>query len=510
MSTVNANIRPGGFTTAQFTANAAVVLLDRQIVYCTDGADKGKYKLGDGVTALSALTFYGGVSSSGLTVGTSAITGGTNTRILYNNNGVLGEYSVTGTGTTAVLSTSPTFTTSIFSPIVYGGAGSGGTIQIDSTSHGTKGTITFGTSSSSNKHLFYCTSNTGSILIAPMSGAGTQAALYMNVLPGSESSTNYVLNYDGNQNFNSQTDGLILKTTGASRLTIQSGNTTSADHFLWNPASRTALTASANVKIFRVATSTQTWATGAVATVYNSWFETQTIAAAGASTFTNVYNLFVEAATAGTNATITNNYALGISGSASVTNGSVIVFPTTIEGVTIKRRSSTANCLTIGADASTRASFDVNNSDYMFNINSVEHFKIRANAIAGLSNSFIFSAPSNTGQGATLEATGYLYNSYSRQWATGDITTQRERWYKTVTYTAVGASVITNAYGAYFEAPTASTNIIITNNYAAGFSGNINIIGTPYVSGVAGVDGSFTTVDGKTVTVTKGIITSIV
>jgi len=50
------------------------------------------------------------VSSSGLTVGTTTITGGTNTRILYNNNGVVGEYAVTGTGTTAVLGTSPTIT----------------------------------------------------------------------------------------------------------------------------------------------------------------------------------------------------------------------------------------------------------------------------------------------------------------------------------------------------------------------------------------------------------------
>lgn len=39
---------------------------------------------------------------------------------------------------------------------------------------------------------------------------------------------------------------------------------------------------------------------------------------------------------------------------------------------------------------------------------------------------------------------------------------------------------------------------------------NVNIIGTPHVSGVAGVDETFTTVDGKTVTVSKGLITSIV
>jgi len=47
--------------------------------------------------------------SSGITVGTTTITSGTNTRVLYNNSGVVGEYSITGTGNVA-LSASPTLT----------------------------------------------------------------------------------------------------------------------------------------------------------------------------------------------------------------------------------------------------------------------------------------------------------------------------------------------------------------------------------------------------------------
>jgi hypothetical protein len=109
MATVEIRFDPK--LTTWFAANPTHVLANGELAYCSDGANIGKYKIGDGVTALSALTFYGGVSSGGLTVGTSTITSGTNTRILYNNNGVLGEYSVTGTGTTAVLSTSPDFTT---------------------------------------------------------------------------------------------------------------------------------------------------------------------------------------------------------------------------------------------------------------------------------------------------------------------------------------------------------------------------------------------------------------
>lgn len=48
---------------------------------------------------------------SGLTVGSTAIASGAATRILYDNAGTLGEYTVTGTGTVAAMQTSPVFTT---------------------------------------------------------------------------------------------------------------------------------------------------------------------------------------------------------------------------------------------------------------------------------------------------------------------------------------------------------------------------------------------------------------
>ena len=50
-------------------------------------------------------------SSSGLTVGTTTITSGTTTRILYNNAEVLGEYTITGSGTVVAMATSPVFIT---------------------------------------------------------------------------------------------------------------------------------------------------------------------------------------------------------------------------------------------------------------------------------------------------------------------------------------------------------------------------------------------------------------
>lgn len=60
-----------------------------------------------------------GSGSSSLVVGTTTITGGTTTRILYDNAGVLGEYTLTGTGTVVVMQASPTFTGTVVIPTPF-------------------------------------------------------------------------------------------------------------------------------------------------------------------------------------------------------------------------------------------------------------------------------------------------------------------------------------------------------------------------------------------------------
>lgn len=59
-----------------------------------------------GATALEYFTS----ASSGLVIGTTTITSGTNTKVLFDNSGVLGEYTISGTGNVA-MTTSPVFTT---------------------------------------------------------------------------------------------------------------------------------------------------------------------------------------------------------------------------------------------------------------------------------------------------------------------------------------------------------------------------------------------------------------
>lgn len=50
-------------------------------------------------------------SSSALVVGSTTISAGTSTRILYDNAGILGEYTLTGSGTVVAMQLSPSFTT---------------------------------------------------------------------------------------------------------------------------------------------------------------------------------------------------------------------------------------------------------------------------------------------------------------------------------------------------------------------------------------------------------------
>lgn len=94
---------------------------------------------------------------------------------------------------------------------------------------------------------------------------------------------------------------------------------------------------------------------------------------------------------------------------------------------------------------------------------------------SGAITAFTFTKPNNTTQTASTQINGFVVNGGSRQWATGNITTQSENVWGATTYSFVGASTITNAYGNVFNAPIAGTNATITNNWAGQFNGNVVI-----------------------------------
>lgn len=92
---------------------------------------------------------------------------------------------------------------------------------------------------------------------------------------------------------------------------------------------------------------------------------------------------------------------------------------------------------------------------------------------SGAITAFTFTKPNNTTQTASTSISGFVVNGGTRQWNTGNITAQSENVWGATTYSFVGASTITNAYGNVFNAPIAGLNCTITNRYAALFNGAI-------------------------------------
>ena len=80
------------------------------------GSNTATFAAGTNVTLSQAggtITINSSGGASGLTVGSTTIASGTTTRILYDNAGTLGEYTLTGSGTVVAMATSPVFQTSI-------------------------------------------------------------------------------------------------------------------------------------------------------------------------------------------------------------------------------------------------------------------------------------------------------------------------------------------------------------------------------------------------------------
>lgn len=100
-STFNLN-GTGALTLKKESSGSLVDLVSGDIIA---GARKRFYHNGTYLVMQS-----GGGGSSGLTVGTTPITSGTNTRVLYDNSGTVGEYAISGTGSVA-MTNSPSFTT---------------------------------------------------------------------------------------------------------------------------------------------------------------------------------------------------------------------------------------------------------------------------------------------------------------------------------------------------------------------------------------------------------------
>lgn len=189
----------------------------------TVGSPTGSF---EGAGTINATNLYingvavsGGGGSSAISIGTTTITGGTNTRVLFNNAGVAGEYAISGTGSVA-MTNSPAFVTP-----ALGTPASGVATNLTGTAAGlTAGTVT------TNANLTGpITSSGNTTAIAAQTGTGSVFAVQTspNFTTSISIGTSATINAINLSGTSAQTISMVRGTTIGSSMTIQAGGATS-------------------------------------------------------------------------------------------------------------------------------------------------------------------------------------------------------------------------------------------------------------------------------------------
>jgi hypothetical protein len=160
----------------------------------------------------------GSGGGGGITIGTTTITSGTNTRVLYNNAGVVGEYTITGTGN-VVMSAAPTLTgrvsaeDGLFATSVTTGTGSSAGLQVTANSLTTGNGAEISSSSVSSGNVVRI-SATGT---AAASNTKTALSVATSGANGTSTQTTYGAQISNTSTGTSSTNiGVSIDTSGAS------------------------------------------------------------------------------------------------------------------------------------------------------------------------------------------------------------------------------------------------------------------------------------------------------
>jgi hypothetical protein len=246
-------------------------------------------------------------------------------------------------------------------------------------------------------------------------------------------------------------------------------------------------------------------ATGALATQRAMVIRAPTYSFVAASTITNAATLAISAApTAGTNATITNSYAVWVqagtarfdgtvshatgavdswnndtglsrvsAGILALGNGTAANATGTLRATAVQAPS--AATLSLGGNALSQL---VLNGATTGSPNGMAY--TQAVNTSGVAKTFLVTGAAHTNQTASTEVIDVDFNlARTVQHATGALATQRAIVFRAPTYSFVAASTITNAATfAIAAAPAAGTNATITNSYAMWVQAGTTLLGT--------------------------------
>lgn len=442
-------------STAWFTANAAMVLKAGEPAYHDT---TGLFKLGDGVTALSALSFLPIVSASTPTI----------QQVL-----TAGQVATTTIETTGFIKT-------------------GGLSTQFLKANGSVDSSTYITSSALSPYL---TSATAALTYQPIGS-------YLTTISGLNIS---LLNNDSGYITSVGTAATSLTTTGSSGAATLIANVLNVPNYTLAGLGGTTLAAvnAQNLSVFAATTSSQ------LAGVISDETGSGALVFGTSPTFTTGITTPLINGTSGTlqigttdlvnigNATTTsqrlvrigqNTAWIDIGSQSGSTARPAIYLNTTTPDTTnyaLSCHQTTGNTYLNG-----KSGTQILVNGGIVTTYSTNQVSFAVNAAGGSTINYQFTVPNNTALTASTEVPIFKIIGGNNTWPTGAITNQRWSWITANTANFSAASIITNSYGLYVEAATAGTNATITNNYAAGFNGNVNVIGSLYSTGFRLVDGA--------------------
>lgn len=176
--------------------------------------------------ATDTITFtVSGGSATDITVGSTTVSSGTTTRILYDNAGVLGEYTITGSGTVVVMQTSPTLVTPIL-----GVAAATSINKVAITAPATSATLTIadGKTVTHNASTTFAGTDSKTLTISNSGTLGGGDAFVLAIAAGKTLTVSNTLTFTGTDSSSVAfgTGGTVLYTASTIPLTV--GSTTIA------------------------------------------------------------------------------------------------------------------------------------------------------------------------------------------------------------------------------------------------------------------------------------------